>query len=202
MGPDANPMIKTLDFYFDYGSPTSYLAYTQLPALARGTGATVNYKPMLLGGVFQATGNRSPVEIPAKGRYMNADLEWFAARYAVPFRHNPHFPVNTLALMRGAVFAQREGFLVLYSDAVFKAMWADAIDMGDAQQVAKALASAGLDAPRILAATQDPAIKEALKLATEEAVKRGVFGAPTFFVGERMHFGQDRLPYVEELLRG
>ncbi len=194
-------MGKSLDFYFDYGSPTSYLAYTQVPGLAQRTGATVNYLPILLGGIFQATGNRSPVEVAAKGRYMNQDMTWFAARYRVPFQHNPNFPVNTLALMRGAMFALREGFLLAYSDAMFKAMWADAVNMGDPGEVGRVLAAASLDAQKILAATQDPAIKEALKSATEAAVQRGLFGAPTFFVGGRMHFGQDRLPYVEELLR-
>lgn len=194
-------MARSLDFYFDYGSPTSYLAYTQVPGLAARTGTTVDYKPVLLGGVFQATGNRSPVEVASKGRYMNEDMTWFAARYSVPFKFNPHFPVNTLALMRGAIYALREGFLIPYSDAVFKAMWVDGVNMGDAREAGKILAAAGLDAQKILAATQDPAIKEALKSATEAAVQRGLFGAPTFFVGGRMHFGQDRLPYVEELLR-
>jgi 2-hydroxychromene-2-carboxylate isomerase len=194
-------MAKGLDFYFDYGSPTSYLAYTQVPGLAARTGATVNYKPILLGGIFQATGNRSPVEVAAKGRYMMEDISLFAVRYRVPFQHNPHFPVNTLALMRGAMFALREDFLVPYSDAMFKAMWADAVNMGDPGEVGRVLAGAGFDAQKILAATQDPTVKEALKSATEAAVKRGLFGAPTFFVGGRMHFGQDRLPYVEELLR-
>lgn len=195
-------MAKNLDFYFDYGSPTSYLAYTQVPGLAARTGATVSYKPVLLGGVFQATGNRSPVEVAAKGRYMNQDMAWFAARYQVPFCQNAHFPVNTLALMRGAIYALREGFLLPYSDAVFRAMWVDGVNMGDAGEAGTALCAAGLDAQKILAATQDPAIKEALKSATEAAVQRGLFGAPTFFVGGQMHFGQDRLPYVEELLRG
>lgn len=194
-------MAKSLDFYFDYGSPTAYLAYTQLPGLAKRTGTTVNYRPMLLGGVFQATGNRSPVEVAAKGAYMNKDMAWFAARYGVPFQRNPHFPLNTLNLMRGAVFAQREGFLVPYSDAIYNAMWVEGRNMGDPQEIGKVLSTAGLDAQKIMAATQDPAVKDALKAATEEAVKRGVFGAPTFFVGEHMHFGQDRLPYVEELLK-
>lgn len=194
-------MARTLDFYFDYGSPTSYLAYTQVPGIAARTGAAVNYKPILLGGIFQATGNRSPVEVAAKDRYMKEDLKWFAARYGVPFQHNPHFPVNTLALMRGAIHALREGFLVHYSDAVFRGMWTDAMNMGDPGIVGEVLGRARLDAGKILAATQDPVVKDGLKSATEEAVQRGVFGAPTFFVGERMHFGQDRLPYVEELLR-
>jgi 2-hydroxychromene-2-carboxylate isomerase len=194
-------MPKSVDFFFDYGSPTAYLAYTQLPGLAKRTGATVNYKPMLLGGVFQATGNRSPAEIPAKGKYMDADMKWFADRYKVPFQRNPHFPLNTLALMRGAMYAQRENFLIPYSDAVYRAMWVDGVNMNEPQEIGKVLAGAGLDAQKILAGIQEPAIKDALKSATEEAVKRGAFGAPTFFVGERMHFGQDRLPYVEELLK-
>lgn len=194
-------MPRSVDFYFDYGSPTAYLAYTQLPGLAKRTGAIVIYKPMLLGGVFQATGNRSPVEVAAKHAYMNEDMAWFAARYGVRFQRNPYFPINTLNLMRGAIYAQRESFLVPYSDAVYKSIWVEGANMGDAQEIGRVLSAAGFDAPKIMAATQDPAVKDALKAATEEAVKRGVFGAPTFFVGEHMHFGQDRLPYVEELLR-
>lgn len=193
--------MKTFDFYFDYGSPTSYLAYTQVPGLEKRTGAKANYRPVLLGGIFQATGNRTPVEVPAKGRYMFKDMQWFAMRYGVPFRENPYFILNTLNLMRGAIYAQREGFLVPYSDAVYKGVWADALNMADPAVAGKVLADAGLDAARILAATQDPAIKDALKAATEAAVQRGLFGAPTFVVGEHMHFGQDRLPFVEELLR-
>ena len=194
-------MARSVDFYFDYGSPTSYLAHTQMRGLAQRTGATVNYRPILLGAVFQATGNRSPVEVAAKGKWMFDDLADFAKRYQVPYQSNPHFPINTLALMRGAMYAQREGFLPQYSDAVFPAVWAEALNMGDPAVIGNVLAAAGLDVKSIFAATQQPEIKEALKAATGEAVQRGVFGAPTFFVGTRMHFGQDRLPYVEELLR-
>ncbi|MDW8467920.1 MAG: 2-hydroxychromene-2-carboxylate isomerase [Burkholderiales bacterium] len=193
-------MTATLDFYFDYGSPAAYLAWTQVPALARRTGARVNYHPILLGGVFQATGNRSPAEVPAKLAWMFRDLQWFAARYGVPFARNPHFPVNTLGLMRGAVYAQQQGFLEPYSDAVFRALWAERRNLGDRKELSRTLGEAGLDGERILAAMQDPAIKEALRAATDAAVRRGVFGVPTFFVGNQMHFGQDRLPYVEELL--
>ncbi len=193
-------MSKRVDFYFDYGSPTAYLAYTQLPAIAKRTGATVNYRPMLLGGVFQATGNQSPAQIPAKGNYMFTDLKWFAARYGVKYQRNAHFLVNTLNLMRGALAALRDGYFMPYSDAIFQAIWVDDVNLNEVAQIGKVLSAAGLDAQKIMAATQEPAIKEALKTATEEAVKRGVFGAPTFFVGEHMHFGQDRLPYVEELL--
>ena len=194
-------MSKSVDFYFDFGSPTSYLAYTQLASVAERTGATVRYKPILLGGVFQATNNRSPLEVAAKGKWMRADIEDFARRYDVPFQWNPHFPINTLALMRGAIHALREGTLVTYSDTMFKAIWADAENMNDPAVIGKVLEAAGFDAPRIFAATQDQSVKDALKAATEEAVARGVFGAPTFFVGPRMHFGQDRLLYVEELLK-
>lgn len=193
-------MARSVDFYFDYGSPTTYLAWTQLPALARRTGATVIHKPILLGGVFQATGNRSPVEIAAKGKYMFEDLKWFAARYGVKYQRNAHFPINTLNLMRGALAALRDGYFTPYSDAIFQAIWVHDVNLNEAAEIGKVLSAAGLDARKIMAATQEPAIKEALKSATEEAVQRGVFGAPTFFVGAHMHFGQDRLPYVEELL--
>ena len=195
-------MAKSVDFYFDYGSPTSYLAYTQMPGVAKRTGAQVNYLPILLGGIFQAIGNRSPVEIPAKGKWMQEDLQHFAARYQVPYRWNPHFPINTLALMRGATYAAREGFVVPFSDAIYKAIWADGLNMADPAVIGKVLQEAGIDAQKVLAGTQEQAVKDALKDATQRAVARGLFGAPTFFVGERMHFGQDRLPYVEELLRG
>lgn len=194
-------MAKSVDFYFDYGSPTSYLAYTQMPGVAQRSGAKVNYFPILLGGVFQATGNRSPVEIAAKGKWMQQDLQYFADRYRIPYRWNPHFPINTLLLMRGAAYAQREGFLIPYSDAIFKALWGDALNMGDPAVIGKVLNNAGLDAQKIVAATQEQAVKDALKSGTEQAVKRGIFGAPTFFVGGRMFFGQDRLQYVEESLR-
>jgi len=194
-------MAKSVDFYFDYGSPTSYLAYTQMPGVAKRTGATVNYLPILLGGVFQATGNRSPVEVAAKGKWMQGDLQHFAERYKVPYKWNPHFPINTLPLMRGATYAAREGFLLPYSDAIYKAVWADGLNMGDPAVIAKVLQEAGIDAQKVIAATQEQAVKDSLKDTTQQAIGRGLFGAPTFFVGERMHFGQDRLPYVEELLR-
>lgn len=194
-------MAKSVDFYFDYGSPTSYLAYTQMPGLAKRTGATVNYRPILLGAVFQATGNRSPVEVAAKGKWMQGDLQHFAERYNVRYQWNPHFPINTLALMRGATYAARENFLVPYSDTIYKAVWADGLNMGDPAVIGKVLQEAGIDAQKVIAATQEQAVKDSLKDTTQQAIERGLFGAPTFFVGERMHFGQDRLPYVEELLR-
>lgn len=189
------------DFYFDYGSPTSYLAWVQLPGIVERTGVTIRYKPILLGGVLKAAGNASPMEVPAKRNWMAKDMAAFARRYGVPFRLNPLFPINTLALMRGAIHAQREGFLLPYSDAMFRAMWVDARDLSNPAVIAEVLTQAGIDADRLMAGAQEPAIKEALKTQTEAAVQRGLFGAPVLFVGEEMFFGQDRLPYAEEYLR-
>jgi 2-hydroxychromene-2-carboxylate isomerase len=194
-------MSKSVELFFDYGSPTSYLAYTQMKGLAQRTGAEIVYKPFLLGGVYQTTTNRSPMEIPAKAKWMLGDMQFFADRYGVPFKFNPHFPINTLNLMRGAMYAKREGFLDRYSDAVFHALWAEGQNMGDPKVVEKVLRDAGLPAGEILEATQDPAVKDLLKKATEEASSRGLFGAPTMFVGDKMFFGQDRVQFLEELVR-
>ena len=196
-------MSKSVEFYFDFGSPTTYLAWTQLPALCAAAGATLVYRPMLLGGVFQATGNASPVSIPSKGRFMLKDLQRFAQRYQVPMQFNPHFPINTLTLMRmatGVQMQQPERFDD-YVAAVFKAMWVDALNMGDPAVVATALTAAGFDAQQLLALAADPQIKEALKNSTETAVKRGVFGAPSMFVDDELFFGQDRLAFVREALQ-
>ena len=196
-------MAKTLEFWFDVGSPAAYLAWTQVPQIARDAQASVDYRPMLLGGVFQATGNRSPMEVAAKGRYMLGDLARCAARYRVPFQHNPHFPINTLMLMRGAVGLQmREpDKLVPYVDAVFKATWVDGRNMNDPATVGAVLHAAGFDPQALLALTQDPEVKERLKAVTQEAVERGVFGAPAFFVGGQQFWGQDRLDFVKESLQ-
>ncbi|MGA0571689.1 2-hydroxychromene-2-carboxylate isomerase [Variovorax sp. VNK109] len=196
-------MSKTVEFWFDVGSPASYLAWTQLPSICSDAGAALSYKPMLLGGVFQATGNHSPATIPAKGKYMFEDLTLFAQRYGVPFRNNPHFPVNTLMLMRGAagLQAQQPARLLPYLDAVFRAMWVDTLDMNDPAIVGKVLHKAGFDPQALLALTQDAQVKEQLKTVTAEAVSRGVFGAPTMFVGSRMFWGQDRLDFVKEALQ-
>lgn len=193
---------QTVEFFFDFGSPTTYLAWTQLPRICAAAGATLVYRPMLLGGVFQATGNASPVTIPAKGKYMLTDMARFARRYGVPMRFNPHFPINTLALMRGAVGVQLRWPQRFddYVKAMFTAMWVEGRNMGDTTIVAETLGQAGFDARALLELTADPAIKEALKKNTEEAVSRGAFGAPTMFVGEQMFFGQDRLDFVKEAL--
>jgi 2-hydroxychromene-2-carboxylate isomerase len=196
-------MARQFDFYFDVGSPAAYLAWTQVPGLAQATGATANYKPFLLGGVFQATGNRSPAEVPAKGKWMDTDLQRFAKRYGVPFRHNPHFPINTLTLMRAALGLQmrQPTRLLPYGDAIFKAVWVDGRNMNDPAEVGRVLQQAGFDPQDVLALTQDPEVKERLKAETQQAVARGVFGAPTFFVGDQMFWGQDRMDFVKEALQ-
>lgn len=195
-------MSKTAEFFFDVGSPASYLAWTQLPALSAQAGATLVYRPMLLGGVFQATGNASPATVPAKGLYMNADLSRFAKRYGVPFQINPYFPINTLQLMRSVIGVQlrQPNRLDALLTALFNALWVNGANLNDPMAVAQTLARAGFDPAEIQALAGDPEVKNALKASTEEAVRRGVFGAPTVFVGDTMFFGQDRLDFVKEAL--
>ena len=195
-------MARDLEFYFDYGSPNAYLAHIRLPAILERTSARLIPRIMLLGGVFQATGNASPAANKLKAPNGRRDLLRFVGKYRVPFRMNPHFPVNTLKLMRGAVVAEAEGFLDRYSDAVFAGMWRDGLDMSADEVITGVLRDAGLD-PRLIAARMsEEAIKEKLKTYTAAAVARGVFGAPTFFVEDEMFFGQDRLDFVEDALNG
>ena len=194
-------MAKQLEFFFDFGSPYSYLAYKALPGIAAAHGAGIVWRPMLLGGVFKATGNHSPAETPAKGKWLQQDLQRWARRYGVAFNHNPYFPVNTLTLMRGAAGMQMRGpDFHKYLDAVFHAMWGEPRNLGDPHVLAEVLRQAGFDADAFQSLVNDPAVKEQLKSNTEEAVARGVFGAPTFFVGEEMYWGQDRLEFVAEAL--
>ncbi len=193
---------KTLEFFFDFGSPTTSLAHTQLPQLVRDTGAQLVYRPMLLGGVFKATGNASPVTVPAKGHWMGADMARFARRYGVPFNFNPHFPINTLTLMRGAAGLQlrQPALFAPYVDAVFNAMWVQPRNLGEPAEIAAVLAPLGITPEAFMALVSDAEVKAALVAHTEEAVKRGVFGAPSFFVGGELFFGQDRLDFVQEAL--
>ncbi len=194
-------MSKTVDFYFDFGSPTAYLAHKRLQQLGEQYGLQVRYMPMLLGGVFKATGNNSPVAIPAKGAYMlQHDLPRFAKRYGVPLNFNPHFPINTLNLMRGAIAAGRLGCMADYVNLAFDAVWVQEKNMGDPAIVSETLSEAGLDAEGIIALSQDPEVKAELLADTEAAVARGVFGAPTLFLDGAMYFGQDRLDFIEEAL--
>lgn len=193
-------MSKSVEFFFDFGSPTSYLAWTQLPRIASAAGAQIIWRPLLLGGVFKATGNQSPVAIPAKGRYMLQDLARFAARYEVPLQFNPYFPINTLTLMRGAAaYLGSERFLP-YVQAIFEALWVQQKNLGQPEVVAEVLSAAGFSPEEFEQLVNDEAVKQRLKDSTEEAIKRGVFGVPTFFVGSEMHFGQDRLDFVAEAL--
>lgn len=195
-------MRKTVEFFFDLGSPASYLAWTQIGLLAQETQADIRWCPMLLGGVFQATGNASPATVPAKGAYVFQDLSRFARRYGVPLQQNPYFPVNTLTLMRIAVAVQQhlpERFQA-YLGAMFKALWVEQLDLGQAAVLEEALRHNGFDAPALLGWAASPEVKAGLKATTEEAVRRGVFGAPSFFVGDEMFFGQDRLDFVREAL--
>lgn len=194
-------MSKSVEFFFDFGSPASYLAWTQLPRIAAETGATIVWRPMLLGGVLKATGNQSPVAIPAKGRYMLQDFARFARRYGVPMTFNPHFPINTLPLMRGATAYLDTPLFQPYLTAVFEAMWQQQKNLGQPEVIAEALATAGFDLEDFQRRIEDGAVKERLKATTEEAVRRGAFGAPTFFVGDEMYFGQDRLDFVVEALQ-
>ena len=196
-------MTKTVEFFYDFGSPTVYLAATQLPAIAAAVGATIDWRPMLLGGVFKSTGNQSPVVVPAKAAYMNNDLKRFAKRYGVPFRFNPHFPINTLALMRGAVAYQGDvAVSSTYRDAIFRAIWVEARNLNEPDVIGQVLSDAGLDPAELMNRIGHQTVKDQLIANTEEAVNRGVFGAPTFFVGERMFFGQDRLDFVADALSG
>ena len=195
-------MTKTLEFFFDLGSPTTYLAYTQLPGICAETGSQLVYQPILLGGIFKATGNASPVTIPAKGRYLLQDLARYAKRYGVPLKFNPHFPINTLTLMRavtGIQLRQPERFID-FIDCLFRAIWVEGRNMGDPAVVAAVLAQHHFDPAQVLELTQDEEVKDALKHKTEEAIARGMFGAPAMFVGQQLFFGQDRLDFVREAL--
>ncbi|UVL63850.1 2-hydroxychromene-2-carboxylate isomerase [Pseudomonas sp. B21-032] len=195
-------MSKTVEFFFDLGSPASYLAWTQLPKLCAQHDAQLVYRPMLLGGVFQATGNASPAMVPAKARHVFVDFQRYAKRYGVTLALPPGFPINTLGLMRGTVAVQRyqpERFAA-YLNAMFTALWVRQRNLADPQVLAAVLQEAGFDPEQYQAWSAEPEVKAALKDATEEAVRRGVFGAPSCFVGEQMFFGQDRLEFVVEAL--
>jgi 2-hydroxychromene-2-carboxylate isomerase len=195
-------MSKTIEFFLDVGSPTTYLAWTQMPGLVQRTGAKVVNRPFLLGGVFKATGNASPISVPAKGAFMMRDMQRHAQLFGVPLRMNPHFPMNTLATMRAAVACADAAELQRYLAAVFKAMWVDGQNTADEAVLRATLTAAGLDAEALLARSQLPEVKQALIQNTEEAVRRGAFGAPTFFVGDELFFGQDRLAMVERCVMG
>jgi len=195
--------MKTFDFYFDFGSLAAYLAHTQLPKLCAETGASANLLPMLLGGVFQATGNASPMTVPAKGRYVFVDFKRFADGYGVSLNMNPHFPIITTTLMRMVTALQmhKDPRMQNFMDTVFHAIWVDSLNMNDPAVVGQVLTAAGFDAAALLAMANDQATKDQLKAVTMRAVERGVFGAPSFFVGDEMFWGQDRMEQVKAALK-
>lgn len=196
-------MSKTVEFYFDLGSPATYLAYTQLPKICERSDSQLIYIPILLGGVFKATGNASPATIPAKGRYMFQDLDRYARRYGVALKFNPHFPINTLMLMRAVTGMQlrHPQRFAAFVDCLFKALWVEGRNLDEPATVAAVLMQNGFDPNEVLALTADVDVKAALKDNTEKAVQRGVFGAPSMFVDDQLFFGQDRLDFVVEALR-
>jgi 2-hydroxychromene-2-carboxylate isomerase len=194
-----------VEFLFDFGSPNAYLAHQVVPDIERRTGAKFEYVPVLLGGIFKATGNQSPMQafghIPSKIAYERLETQRFVERHRLAkFQFNPFFPVNTLGIMRGAVAAQRRGELPRYMDAVFHHMWEAPKKMDDPAVIHAALKESGLDADALLAAAQTPEVKDGLIKNTEAAVARGVFGIPTFFVDGQIYFGKDRLRDVEEAI--
>jgi 2-hydroxychromene-2-carboxylate isomerase len=195
-------MGKTLELLFDVGSPTTYLAHKRLPDLIARTGAEVIYVPVLLGGIFKATGNASPVMVPAKGAYMGADMARFAKKFVVPLNMNPYFPINTITMMRMAAGLVGEESFPRLVDTLFDAMWKGRKNMGDPEVLASVLAGAGFDPAALLAIADSAEAKDRLKANTESAVARGAFGAPTFFLDDEMFFGQDRLDFIEEALAG
>lgn len=197
--------MTALEFWFDFGSPNAYFAWKVLPEIEARHGVSFRRRPLLLGGVFKATGNQSPIfafaNIPAKMAYTGKEMIRFARHHGVKtFKMNPHFPVNTLLLMRGAMVAERDGELEAYMSAIMPAMWEDGLKMDDPPVVLEVLDNAGLDSAKYAEGTADSLIKQALVDATQEAVERGIFGIPTFFVGEEMFFGKDSLPAVEKEL--
>lgn len=187
-------------FYYDYGSPASYLAWTQLPALCARHGAAIDYRPILIGGLFKITGNHSPVTVEAKGDWFFKDMARFAERYGVPFRKNPYFIINSLPLMRGAIWAEGQGRLDDYDRVIFHACWVEGRDLNDPAVIMATLRDGGFDADAVAAAIQTDRIKQRLIQVTQDAVDQGIFGVPSMVVDEEMHFGQDRLDWVEAAL--
>ena len=198
-------MTKTVDFYFDFASPNAYLSHQVVPGIEERTGTKFNYIPVLLGGIFKATNNKPPMEaffgILNKNEYQSVEMKRFQERHGIAkFKMNPHFPVMSLQIIRGAVGAQQDGYLDKYIDEVLKHMWEEPKKMDDPEVIKEAFTESGFDADRLMNQMQDPDIKAQLIENTENAVKRGTFGIPTFFVGDDIYFGKDTLWQVEEAL--
>ena len=194
-------MSGRIEFFFDFISPYTYIAYNRLDWLEEQTGAEILFRPFFLGGVMNDTGNSPPAKVPAKGKWMWADLKMHAARYGIEMKMNPSFPFNTVTLMRACFAAEDAGILRPYCDTCFRAVWAEGRNMADKDTAIGALNEAGLDGEALLTAAAMPEIKEKLKASSDEAVRRGAFGAPTFFIGETMYFGQDRMEFVVDALK-
>jgi 2-hydroxychromene-2-carboxylate isomerase len=198
-------MTKSFDFLFDLGGPNGYLVHKVLPEFCARTGATANYVPVLLGGLFKATGNRAPMmryaDAPAKLAYEQLEFRRFIdANALTQFKFNPHFPVNSLLIMRGLIAAGREGVFMPYVEAMMSAMWEQGLNLAEPDVAIKVLEAAGLDGAKLIAMAGDSSVKEELVRNTDEAVARGAFGIPTFFVGDEIFFGKERLGQVEAAL--
>jgi len=192
-----------VEFHFDFGSPNTYMSHRVIPGIEQRTGATFVYVPVLLGGVFKATNNKSPMEwnkgVLNKSEYGQIEMQRFIRRHGLTdYRMNEHFPINTVMIMRGALVAERDGFFADYVEAVYQSMWEKSMNMGDPAVVMSELKAAGLDADAIAEGIQDPAIKQKLIDNTAASVARGAFGSPTFFVGDEIFFGKDKLRDVED----
>ena len=196
-------MTPKVEFHFDFGSPNAYFSHKLIPGIEQRTGAKFVYVPILLGGVFKATGNVAPMvafkDVKGKLAYQRLETLRFIKKHGLTrFKMNPHFPVNTVQVMRGAVAAEADGQLEKYVDAVFRLMWEDEKKMDDPEVIRASLDAAGLDGARTLARIQEQEVKDQLLKNTEASVARGTFGAPTFFVGDEIFFGKDKLRDVEE----
>ena len=194
-------MTKTVTFYFDYGSPATYLAWTQINNIIEEANATLTMIPMLLGGVFKETGNVSPATVPAKGKWMNNDLKKHAELYNVEFNSNSFFPINTLNLMRGAIAAQNMNIFQKYSEAIFTGIWVKDLNLGDISILQDYLDKSDINTVKLFDLAQSDEVKTILIQNTKEAVAKGVFGAPTFLIGDELIFGQDRLNFLKLALK-
>ncbi len=200
-----NQTANKVEFHFDFGSPNAYLSHLVIPEIEQRTGVKFEYVPVLLGGVFKATNNRSPGEafrdIKNKPQYQRLEMQRFIQKHGITsFKFNPHFPVNTITIMRGAIAAQGMGIFQRYVDEVYRNMWSEGRKMDDPAVIAAAWKESGFDADKLLAGTQDQAVKDRLMANTQRSVERGAFGSPTFFVGDEIFFGKDRLRDVEEMI--
>ncbi|MGD0431021.1 MAG: 2-hydroxychromene-2-carboxylate isomerase [Acetobacteraceae bacterium] len=197
--------MSKVEFHFDFGSPNAYLSHLVIPAIEQRTGAAFEYVPVLLGGVFKLTGNRSPAEslvgIKNKPDYEKLETRRFIERHGITrFRSNPFFPVNTLVIMRAAVAARKLGIFERYVDEIYRHMWSDPKKLDDPAVLRAALVESDFDAERLLELARTQTVKDELLANTQRSVDRGTFGSPTFFVGEQIFFGKDRLRDVEEAL--